>query len=85
MFGDDEQAALRQKIVQIGNPSGDGILHRQDAVFGLALAHGVEHVFECQAGKGGMAGKDRPGRQIRIRPANALKCDDAWFHTLRCR
>ena len=50
-FADDEQAEIRQQMMDIGNPAGDRILDRDHSEIGLARGDRGQRVLEGRAGQ----------------------------------
>ena len=76
-FADDEQAGLRQQMVDVGDAAGHRILDRDHAEIGLARADRGERVLEGRAGQRLGVGIGFDDGEVGVRARLALECD---FH-----
>ena len=49
MLTNDVEVGIRQQMVDIRDPAGDGILDRHHRQFGCTLLHRLEHILEAGA------------------------------------
>ena len=79
-FADDEQAGLRQQMMDVGDAAGDRILDRDHAEIGFARRDRRKRVLEGGAGQRLGVGIGFDDGDMGIRPRLALECDlSAWF------
>ena len=76
-FADDEQAGLRQQMMDVGDAAGDRILDRDHAEIGLARGDRGQRVLEGRAGQRLGVGIGFGDGDMGIRAGLALECD---FH-----
>ena len=73
-FADDEQAGRRQQMMNVGDASGDRILDRDHAEFGLAGRDRGQRVLEGGAGQRLGVGIGLDDGEMRIGAGLALEC-----------
>ena len=76
-FADDEQAGLRQQMMDIGDAAGDRVLDRDHAEVGFARGDRGQRVLEGRAGQRLGVGIGLGDGDMGIRARLALECD---FH-----
>jgi len=78
-FADDEQAGLRQQMMDIGDAAGDRVLDRDHAEICFAGRDRGERVLKSRAGQGLGVGIGFGDGDMRIRARLALERDLLWF------
>ena len=76
-FADNEQAGLRQQMMDVGDTAGHRVLDRDHAEIGLARADRGERVFKGRAGQRLGVGIGFDDGKVGVRALLALECD---FH-----
>ena len=77
MLADDEEAGIRQQVVDVGDAAGDRILHRQHGEPGAAALHRGDRLLEAGAGEGAPFGEDLAAGEVGIGTGRALEGDKA--------
>jgi hypothetical protein len=78
-LADDEEAGLRQEMMNVGDAAGDRILDRDHAEVGLARGDRGQRVLESRAGQRFSVGIGLGDGDVGVRARLALECD---FHDL---
>ena len=78
-FADDEQAGLRQQMMDVGDPAGDRILDRDHAEIGLARGDRGQRVLEGRARQRLGVGIGLDDGDMGIGARLALECDFELF------
>ena len=75
MLADDVQVGIRQQMVDVGDPPGDGIFDGNHGQPRTAVMHGGEGVFEGAAGQGLHVAPRLAAGKMRISAGHALEGD----------
>ena len=75
MLADDEQAGLRQQVVDVRHPPGQAVLARQHGKVRAPLAHRVHRGLERFARQRGHVRVGNPAGEVGVGAGHALECD----------